>query len=466
MANQIVNGKFTTRDMDFQPFQSSAGIIRSCPDYYSMVQKAGKKAKGKGKKPTDKKKKVPKKTSTKRKLKQKGGQESSGATPMTLNFFDANAPMNDASADSGKSVETAYGKSNPLDVGTGMLAPYTTSTSPTANHSSGQQTGGKKAPKKKSAPKKKKPMVKKPKVKKQKGGDCGCSGTTLSQPMNGGAVYAFDGNWDQPASLDGKVSYESVPLTNNLDLPMPLKGGSKNKSKKSMKGGAVYAFDDNWDQPASLDRKVSYESVPLTNNLDLPMPLKGGSKNKSKKSMKGGRADYLKAISNQPIHSIRDFINNGIQKPISMLDGLSDSYDASVKKAQNIKIGTSRMGGAKKRVAKKPVAKKPVSKKRVVKKPVAKKPVAKKPKAKKRGHKGGDGSDFAPTLSSRGPANAPDAFWGVPGEMWFRQFNKTGDYIPNSRLAEAATPELASTPANRWVTGYDDMGLGAIYGKP
>jgi hypothetical protein len=50
--------------------------------------------------------------------------------------------------------------------------------------------------------------------------------------------------------------------------------------------------------------------------------------------------------------------------------------------------------------------------------------------------------------------------------MWFRQFNKTGDYIPNSRLAEAATPELARTPANRWVTGYDDMGLGAIYGKP
>jgi hypothetical protein len=278
-----------------------------------------------------------------------------------------------------------------------MLAPYTTSNSLTANHSSGQQTGGKKAPKKKSAPKKKKTTVKKSRAKKQKGGDCGCSGT--SRPMNGGEVYAFDGNWDQFASLDGKVSYESVPLTNNLDLAMLLKGGHKNKSKKSMKGGS----------------------------------------------------NYLKGISNEPIHKIRDFINTGIQKPISMLDGLSDAYDASVKKAQNMKIGTSRMGGAKKKVAKKPAAKKPV---------------AKKPKAKKRGHKGGDGSDFAPTLSSRGPANAPDAFWGVPGEMWFRQFNKTGDYIPNSRLAEAATPELACTPANRWVTGYDDMGLGAIYGKP
>ena len=408
MANQIVNGKFTTRDVDFQPFQSSAGIVRSCPDYYSMVQKAGKKS-AKGKKTADKKKKVPKKTSTKkkapkRKLKQRGGQESAGATPMTPNFFDPNALMSDAPADSGKGVETAYGKNDPLDVGTGMLAPYTTSTSPTANHSSGEQTGGKKSPKKKRAPakkdaKKKKSTVKKSKVRKQKGGDCGCSGTP--RLMNGGAVYAFDGNWDQPASLDGKVSYESVPLTNDLDLPMPLKGGRKRRA------------------------------------------VKGGS-------------DYLKGISNKPIHQIRDFIDSGIQKPISMLDGLSDAYDASVKKAQGMKIGTSRMGGAKKRSAKKPAAKKPK----------AKKTSAKKPKAKKRGHKGGDGSDFAPTLSSRGPANAPDAYWGVPGEMWFRQFNKTGDYIPNSRLAEAATPELASTPANRWVTGYDDMGLGAIYGKP
>ena len=407
MANQIVNGKFTTRDMDFQPFQSSAGIIRSCPDYYSMVQKAGKKAKGK--KPADKKKKVPKKTSTKkktpkRKLKQRGGQESSGATFMTSNFFDPNAPMSDASADSGKGVETAYGRNEPLDVGTGMLAPYTTSTSPTANHSSGEQTGGKKSPKKKRVPakkdaKKKKSTVKKSKVRKQKGGDCGCSGTP--QPMNGGAVYPFDGNWDQPVSLDGKVSYESVPLTNYSDLPMPLNGGRKRRA------------------------------------------VKGGS-------------NYLKGISNKPLYEIKNFINTGIEKPIDALDGLSDAYDASVKKAQGMKIGPSRMGGAKKRVAKKPVAKKTK----------AKKPAAKKPAAKKRGHKGGDGSDFALTVLSRGPANAPDAYWGVPGEMWFRQFNKTGDYIPNSRLAEAATPELACTPANRWVTGYDDMGLGAIYGKP
>jgi hypothetical protein len=183
------------------------------------------------------------------------------------------------------------------------------------------------------------------------------------------------------------------------------------------------------------------------------MPLKGGRK---KRAIKGG-SNYLKGISNKPIFEIKNFINTGIQKPISILDGLSDAYDASVKKAQNIKIGTSRMGGAKKRTP---------SKKRAAKKPAAKKRVAKKPASKKKGHKGGDGSDFAPTLSSRGPANAPDSYWGVPGEMWFRQFNKTGDYIPNSRLAEAATPELASTPANRWVTGYDDMGLGAIYGKP
>ena len=81
-------------------------------------------------------------------------------------------------------------------------------------------------------------------------------------------------------------------------------------------------------------------------------------------------------------------------------------------------------------------------------------------------HKGGDGSDFALTLASRGPSNAPDKYWGVDGETWFRQFNKTGQYIPNSRLAQAATPQLLAGPNNNVVMGYDDMGIGSSFGKP
>jgi hypothetical protein len=82
---------------------------------------------------------------------------------------------------------------------------------------------------------------------------------------------------------------------------------------------------------------------------------------------------------------------------------------------------------------------------------------------KNKRQKGGDGSDFALTLSSRGPVNAPDAYWGVDGEKWFRQFNKSGDYIPNSQLAKAATPLLAGDNKGNIVVGFDEMGND--YGK-
>ena len=72
---------------------------------------------------------------------------------------------------------------------------------------------------------------------------------------------------------------------------------------------------------------------------------------------------------------------------------------------------------------------------------------------------GGNGSDFATTLSSRGPVNAPDDYWGTPGDLWFKQFNKTGDYIPNSKLAVAATPSLAGVGNSDRVSGYDPMGF-------
>jgi len=68
--------------------------------------------------------------------------------------------------------------------------------------------------------------------------------------------------------------------------------------------------------------------------------------------------------------------------------------------------------------------------------------------------KGGDGSDWALTANSRGPSNAPDNYFGVSGEKWFRQFNKTGEYIPNSKLSEAATPGLIGKK-NTKVMGFD-----------
>ena len=93
----------------------------------------------------------------------------------------------------------------------------------------------------------------------------------------------------------------------------------------------------------------------------------------------------------------------------------------------------------KKPVVKTPVVKKPVVKTPVVKKPVVKKPTVKKTVAKKR-VKGGGGSDWISSVNSRGNSAAPDNYWGYPGELWFRQFNKSAEYIPNSQLAYAAAP--------------------------
>ena len=94
-------------------------------------------------------------------------------------------------------------------------------------------------------------------------------------------------------------------------------------------------------------------------------------------------------------------------------------------------------------VVKKPVVKKPVVKTPVVKKPVVKKPTVKKTVAKKR-VKGGGGSDWISSVNSRGNSAAPDNYWGYPGELWFRQFNKSAEYIPNSQLAYAAAPICVS----------------------
>ena len=93
----------------------------------------------------------------------------------------------------------------------------------------------------------------------------------------------------------------------------------------------------------------------------------------------------------------------------------------------------------KKPAVKTPVVKKPVVKTPVVKTPVVKKPTVKKTVAKKR-VKGGGGSDWISSVNSRGNSAAPDNYWGYPGELWFRQFNKSAEYIPNSQLAYAAAP--------------------------
>jgi hypothetical protein len=63
-------------------------------------------------------------------------------------------------------------------------------------------------------------------------------------------------------------------------------------------------------------------------------------------------------------------------------------------------------------------------------------------------------SDFATTLSSRGPINYPDAL----SAQRFRYFNKTGTYIPNTMLQYAAAPISTGYEAdsNPYPMAYND----------
>jgi len=314
----------------------------------------------------------------KRAKKQKGGQESSGATPMDMRFFDTKATLLNASADSGMGVNSAYGPIDAKDVGVGMLAPYTTSTSKTANHNSTQQTGGKKSKKEKSV-------------------------------MN-------------------KIMKKMSNIKKSILPSDKKKKATKSKKQKGGNDNEVTGYD-------SKDTLATYNSVP----------------------QKGGK-NLINKMNPSPIIKAQKMTTGIIDGAVNVLNDISKAYSKSINDLKNIKIGNQRLiqGGKKpKKVLKS-------------KKPKKASPKSKKPaKSLRKKHKGGsNGSDFASTLSSRGPANAPDDYWGVPGEKWFRQFNKTGQYIPNSRLAEAATPQLLSGPNSNIVMGYDDMGIASPYGKP
>ena len=106
------------------------------------------------------KKKMSQRKSSSKKM--RGGEETLGATGMPKEFYSATAKMTGYPANSGVNAKTAYGPQNPLNVGVGMLAPNTTSTSSIANPATNMKTGG--ASKKKDEKKKK--VVKKKVMKK------------------------------------------------------------------------------------------------------------------------------------------------------------------------------------------------------------------------------------------------------------------------------------------------------------
>ena len=316
----------------------------------------------------------------------KGGQESSGATPMNQRFYDLNSKLDNYPQNSGDGVMSAYGPIKVGDVGTGMLAPYTASSCPSANHNTTMKTGGKKN------------VSKLSKVKKNmKGGQESSSATPMDQRFY--VPTSKLGNYPQNSG-DGVMSAYG-----------PIKVG---------------------DIGTGMLAPYTASSCPSANH-NTTMKT-GGKKNLNNKI--GGKGGPIPSISDKPVTTVQKLITGSLKSFTGFLGQLDKSYDKSIDNIKSIKIGNQRLirGGNKK----------------------------KKSTIKKIKKGGSNGSDFALTLNSRGPCNAPDDYWGVPGEKWFRQFNKTGEYIPNSQLQYAATPTLAGSNPSGVVTGYDEQDLNYI----
>ena len=174
--------------------------------------------------------------------------------------------------------------------------------------------------------------------------------------------------------------------------------------------------------------------------------MSGGKKEKKEKKVskkkKGGLFSLnspIPQMSASPINSAQKATSTGVSAVNNFMEDLKKNYEKSVTSASNVKIGDQRLIQGGKKDSKKKDSKKKDSKKKSNK------------------LKGGNGSDFALTLNSRGPSNAPDSYWNVDGEKFFRQFTKTGEYIPNSQLAKAATPKLLSGPKVDRVIGYNSF---------
>lgn len=167
----------------------------------------------------------------------------------------------------------------------------------------------------------------------------------------------------------------------------------------------------------------------------------------SRRKMKGGFARVPK-MSDSAVTGVQKVVSGTVNTLNSFMKNLETKFNQSVKVAENVKIGEQRLiqqqGGKKK---KRSTSK---SKKTTKKKTTTK---------RRRSMKGGNGSDYATTLNSRGPANYPDNGW-YKGEQLFRQFSKTGEYIPNSQLPYAAAPisTMSNPNPQNIVTGYDNLG--------
>ena len=327
----------------------------------------------------------------------KGGQESSGATPMDQRFYNPQATLENYPANSGNGVMSAYGPIQVGDIGSGMLAPYTSSNCSSANHNTNMKTGGVK--------------------KNMKGGQESSGATPMDQRF-----------------YNPQATLENYP---------PNSGNGVMSAYGPIQVGDIGS--------GMLAPYTSSNCSTANHNTNMKT---GGVKKNKKINLKGAGGPIPK-ISDSPVRQIQHTVTGAIDKFTRFMETLDQDYDKSIDYIKSIKIGNQRLIQGGKKTSKPKTSKPKTSKPKTSKSKTS----TSKPKSKKGGF---DGSDFASTLNSRGPWGVPDSFWGVPGETWFRQFNKTGDYIPNSQLPYAATPSLAGTNPSGVVTGYDESDLNYI----
>jgi hypothetical protein len=448
----------------------------------------GKVSKKSVSKKSSSKKSVSKKSSSKKLKKMKGGMESSGATPMDQRFYDSEMKYDSFPSNSGNGVMSAYGQIEVGNIGTGMLAPFTASTSETANHNTMMKTGGatkKKSSSKKSTKKTKKggatkkksskKLVKKTKKssskKSKKGGDgipyISDSSVTTVQNTLDKAVTGFS-NFMQELDSDylNSVSYLKNMRIGNQRL---IQGGKKINNYNNNDTNYRVIKKSKLGKKQSSKKSVSKKSVSKKSSSKKLKKMKGGMESSGATPMDQRFYDSEMKYDSFPSNS-----GNGVMSAYGQIEvgnigtGMLAPFTASTSETANPNTMMKTGGATKKKSSPKKLTKKSTKKtkkggatKKKSSSKKTKKGVSTKKKSSKKTKigkklKGGDGSDFSSTLSSRGPANAPDDYWGVPGEKWFRQFNKTGEYIPNSQLPYAATPDLAGRNESGVVTGYDE----------
>ena len=367
--------------------------------YNTSAGGAKKKSKSKGKKESTKK--VTKKKTTTKKM--KGGEESWGATGMPLRYYNPDMKKMNYSSDSGKGIKSAYGPVEPYDVGVGMLAPYTASNSKTANPNTMMKTGGK-IPKMNPVPVKK-----------------------INKLSNKG--FKLIDSFFKKLEQNYKTS---VKETKNIKIGNQrlIQGGKKTTpKKKSTKTKSTKTKSTKKDTKKKTTKKSTGKKMKGGDSMPSPLTPEFG--------MNPGVGTQMAVNTDTP----NDLLKQMKGAPMNNMASISMSMEESM------------MSGGKKSTKKKSTTKKSTTKKSTTKKSTTKKSTTKKSTTKKK-MKGGDGSDWALTANSRGPSNAPDNYFGVSGEKWFRQFNKTGEYIPNSKLSEAATPGLIGKK-NTKVMGFD-----------